>query len=305
MSSGAGREPLSVVIPTRDRPQMLDRCLAAVVRAVGAADDVIVVDSASQDAAAVADVVARHGARLVRCDLPGVGRARNAGWHAASHQIVAFTDDDVDVDAAWCDELARCFREHPEVAFVTGRLSPRPGQEASLGVAVKDEEAPLPLTSATRALFGHSANMAVRRPALVAVGGFDEAMGAGGRFRGAPEGDLFDRLLAAGFEGRYDPAARAWHDQWRRIREVVKLHFGYGVGAGARMAKLLRTDRPRFATVVVEYLWAWGLGPLPGFVLRRDWARTACTLARLGGYASGFARAIWLPVRDGHFASSS
>jgi glycosyltransferase involved in cell wall biosynthesis len=300
-----GREPVSVVVPTRDRPEMLDACLTALRRAVAPADEVIVVDSASIAATAVADVAARHDATLVRCDRPGVDRARNAGWRRAQHRLIAFTDDDVQVADDWCDALAGCFRARPDIAFVTGRLSAHPGQESGLGVAVKDDTEPMRLDLATRAMFGHSANLAVTRDALAAVGGFDEAMGAGGRFRGAPEGDLFDRLLGAGFVGCYDPAARAWHDQWRRVRDVVRLHYGYGIGSGARMAKLLRIDRRRLRRVAADYVWGWGLAPLPGHLVRRDWGRSACSLARLGGYCVGFARALVVPVRDGHFVSSS
>lgn len=304
-ADSGGSDGVTVVIPTRDRPELLATCLASVRRAVRDGDEVVVVDSASRDAAAVAAVATGHGAVVVRCERPGVGRARNAGWRAASRPLVLFTDDDVAVDSGWRDAMTACFRDHPDAAFVTGRVSAPEGQEQSLQVAVKDDVEPMALTAATRAMFGHSANLGIRRDALAAVGGWDEAMGAGGRFRAAPEGDLFDRLLAAGLTGRYEPTARAWHEQWRRVREVVRLDFGYGIGSGARMAKLLRTDRRRLRRVSADYLWGWGLRPLPGFVLRRDWARTACTAARMLGYAVGFARAIRVRVVDGHFAASS
>ena len=302
-SGGSGR--VSVVIPTRDRPELLAACLDAVARAIRAGDQVVVVDSASRDAPAVAAITEQHGATLVRCDRPGVGRARNAGWRAATADVVLFTDDDVIVDSGWRDAMVTCFRDFPDAAFVTGRVSAPPGQEQSLQVAVKDDVEAIELTATTRAMFGHSANLGVRRDALLAVDGWDEAMGAGGRFRAAPEGDLFDRLLATGHTGRYEPSARAWHEQWRRVREVVRLDYGYGIGSGARMAKLVRTDRRRLRRVFVDYVWGWGLRPLPGFVLRRDWARTACTTARMLGYTVGFARAMRVRVINGHFAPSS
>lgn len=304
-ADSVGSDGVSIVVPTRDRPELLDSCLASIQQAIRAGDEVLVVDSASRDAGAVAAIAARYGARLVRCERPGVGRARNAGWRAASHPVVLFTDDDVQVDAGWRDAMAECFRADPTSAFVTGRVSAPPSQENSLQVAVKDDLEPMVLTADTRAMFGHSANLGVLRSALAAIDGWDEAMGAGGRFRAAPEGDLFDRLLAAGYRGRYEPAARAWHEQWRRVREVVRLDYGYGIGSGARMAKLLRTDRRRLRTVAAEYLWGWGVRPLPGYVLRRDWARAACTASRMLGYLVGFARAIRVPVVNGHYAESS
>jgi len=61
----------------------------------------------------------------------------------------------------------------------------------------------------------------------------------------------------------------------------------------------------RLRIIAAEYLWGWGVQPLPGLLLRRDWARLACTAARLAGYVVGFARASSVRVIDGHFASSS
>jgi hypothetical protein len=57
-----GPPDVTVVIPVRDRPRELDRCLSA----LGRDHPVVVVDDGSADGAAVATVCARHGARLER-----------------------------------------------------------------------------------------------------------------------------------------------------------------------------------------------------------------------------------------------
>jgi GT2 family glycosyltransferase len=296
----AGRPPISVVIPSRDRPEMLDRCLASAKRALRDGDELVAVDSASADAAAYARIVASHGARLVRCDLPGVNRARNAGWRATSHALVAFTDDDVEVDAGWADELVRCFTEHPEASFVTGRVGIPEGQVTEDEVAVKDDTSPAVLDRRSTGTLGHGASLAVRREALEELGGWDESLGNGGRFRAAPEVDLFDRLFAAGRTGRYEPAARAWHDQWRSDRQLVVLHLRYGVGCGARMSKLVRTDRARLRLVAREVLWDWGIAALALHLRHHDPKRTVLACVRIAGYAVGFLQAIVVPLRDGH-----
>jgi glycosyltransferase involved in cell wall biosynthesis len=297
----AGRPPVSVVIPSRDRPGMLDRCIGAVRAALGDDDEIVVVDSASRDADAVAAVAARHHARLVRCEVKGVNRARNAGWQEARHDLLLFTDDDVVVDAGWVDGYAAASARHPDVAFFTGWLGVPDGQHSRWDVAVKDDETPGPLTPATAGVLGHGASLAVRRDALVAVGGWDESLGSGGRFASAPEVDLFDRLLLSGRTGWFEPRARAWHDQWRVSADVVPLYFRYGVGSGARIAKLVRTDRRRAAAVAWECFWRWGLLTLGQRLRERDKTGTVVTLVRMAGYVVGFARAIATPVRDGHF----
>lgn len=305
------RPPLSIVVPTRNRPDMLDRALASLGPAAGPDDEIVVVDSASDDAAATELVASRHGARVVRCNRRGETIARNAGWRAATHDLVAYCDDDVWVDAGWADALATALDDHPEAGFVTGRIDIPPDQTV-MGLAVSIIDRPLPSAydAHTPGLLGHAASLAVRRTAMESVGGFDEELGAGARFEAAPEGDLFDRMFAAGWAGRYEPGSLAWHDQWRRrLRVIVRLDYGYGKGSGARLAKLLKARRwARLRLVAHEYLWAWGLTQLWANARKRDVFLTAVTTARLGGIALGFVMGVVTPVRDGRYrgrASSS
>ncbi|HZY76948.1 MAG TPA: glycosyltransferase, partial [Jatrophihabitantaceae bacterium] len=76
--------PVTVVVPTRDRPGQLETCLASLRAALDESDELVVADSASLDPDAVAAVARGAGATLVRCARPGVGRARNAGWRAGT-----------------------------------------------------------------------------------------------------------------------------------------------------------------------------------------------------------------------------
>lgn len=295
------RPPLSIVLPTRNRPEMLARCLATVMAAVGPDDEVVVVDSASTDAAAVAGVAAAHGARLVRCERKGETVARNAGWRAARHDSIAYVDDDVWVDARWAEAFARSLAAHPAASFLTGRIEVPDHQAAtSRPVSIKSGDEPHVIDAGTTGVLGHAASLIVRREALEAVGGFDEALGAGCPFPGAPELDLFDRLFAIGRTGRYEPAALAWHDQWRERNDLVRLDFGYGQGGGARLAKLVRSDRARAQRVARDVLWVHGVRTV-AHNLRVRWEYgAAMQAAAVAGVVLGFARAVTLPVDDGH-----
>jgi glycosyltransferase involved in cell wall biosynthesis len=273
---------LTVVVPTRDRPAHLAACLEALSLVVGDDDEVVVVDSAS-----VAPVaVAAEGVRVIRLDEPGTSRARNAGWRSASHDVVAFVDDDVRVAPGWADAVRNAIVD-PSVAFVTGRLAP--GGPAERLVAVKDDDAAAVLDASTAGTLGHAANLAVRRSALVAVGGFDERLGPGSRFRAAEDLDLFDRLLAAGFVGRYEPTASGVHDQWRDRRQLLALDWGYGIGAGARLAKLARADRSRLRGAMRDWIWRAGIRDgVVGAARQRHEFGVATAVARLAGTAVGF-----------------
>lgn len=293
---------VSVVVPTRDRPERLARCLASVRAALRDGDELVVVDSASVGRDEVARVATTYADRLLRVERPGVDRARNAGWRAARHPLVLFTDDDVVVDPGWAEAFAAALERHGDAAFITGRIDAPPGRPLPWReIALKrDLEAQVfDRTSVTN--LGHGASMATRREVLEAVGGFDEALGAGGHFRAAPEVDLFDRILATGWLGRYEPSALAFHEQWREMDAIVQLDFGYGIGNGARLAKLARSDRRRARLVARNSLWDWGL-----VIAVRQWREGARRLAqasfyRVVGTMLGFARGIVTPVEAGHY----
>ena len=299
--TSSDRPPCSVVLPTRDRPDKLDRALASITAALNPGDELVVVDSASRDPAVAAVAVSR-GATVVRCDVPGVNRARNAGWRATTHQAILYVDDDVVVDAGWADALAHALDAHPGAGFVSGRIDVPTGQStAGHPVAIKDSADAAELTRRTTGVLGHSASLAVRRAALDQVGGWDEALGSGGKFKSSPEVDLFDRLFAAGWVGWYEPSARAWHDQWRGKGGMVRLDWRYGYGAGARIAKLVRTDRARAAEVATDVFWTRGLRAAFGNARRGYKTPVVLDLAGVAGATVGLLRALPVRVVRGHY----
>jgi glycosyltransferase involved in cell wall biosynthesis len=283
---------LSVVVPCRDRAGLLDACLVALTESVSADDEIIVVDSASAGAE-VAAVAVDRGARLVRSGWPGTSRARNLGARAAAGDAIAFVDDDVRVSPGWASALRVCLAAHPEAAFITGRVAvPRHQRDAHRPVAVADHDRPLEFAGVDSAVLGHGANMAVRRRPFDAVGGFDESFGPGARYRAAEDHDLFDRLLAAGFAGRYEPAVAAEHEQWRQRWALVGLEWAYGVGTGARLERLRRTSPALARNIVAASLWRDGLRTIPRSLRDGHELNVAFVGARLAATVAGFGTAL-------------
>src|SRR4051812_39670363 len=98
----------SVVVPTYRRPDLLDRCLSALVAQDfdPAACEVIVADDAAGDETRRQVEkwagASRFALRYVAVGPPhGPAAARNAGWRAARGEVVAFTDDDCVPDPGW------------------------------------------------------------------------------------------------------------------------------------------------------------------------------------------------------------
>jgi hypothetical protein len=78
---------------------------------------------------------------------------------------------------------------------------------------------------------GSGNNFVARLVTLRAVGGNDERLGPGARYRGAADMDLFRRILRSGVRARYEPDLVVEHEQAlpadRRRRQVP---YGYGMG---------------------------------------------------------------------------
>lgn len=90
------RPGVAVVIPTRDRADLLALTLRSVLSQRGVDMDVIVVDDGKRsDTAALVSALADRRLRLVRADaIHGVSAARNVGIAHVEREWVAFCDDD-------------------------------------------------------------------------------------------------------------------------------------------------------------------------------------------------------------------
>ncbi|MCA1670811.1 MAG: glycosyltransferase [Actinobacteria bacterium] len=260
-SAVAGTGKWSVVICTRNRADQLTRCLTSVAAVDHPAFEVVVVDNAPGDGATRGFVRGLAAAdprfRYVLEPRPGLSIARNAGVAAAAHDLIAFTDDDVVVDAGWLSALEEAFAASPEVTAVTGlvpaarldtaaqrffdgRVQWSSSCRARLFSADTDDAGALfPYTVGQ---IGTGANFAFRRKALLDLGSFDEALGAGSPTKGGEDLDIFLRALLGGGTIAYAPAAIVWHVHRADSCALGAQLYAYGLGLGAFAAKYL-TDR--------------------------------------------------------------
>jgi glycosyltransferase involved in cell wall biosynthesis len=291
---------IAVVVCTRDRPDMLAGSLAALAADLGPDDERVVVDSGSVDASAIAAVARAAGFRVVRVERPGLARARNAGVAATAADVIAFTDDDCRVAPGWAAAVDAAFGD-PSLGFLTGAVDA--DREARLPIAVGAHAEAHDLDAvADPTACGHGANMAFRRAALEAIGGFDEDLGAGGPLRSAEDVDSFWRLGRAGWLGRHDPAHRVTHVQWRSTAGALRISYGYGLGLGAMAVKGVRLGRVEGWRVLARGLWGNGLRRAWGDLRRGYQAGAVSSLVRTGGVAVGMARGVRRPLVGERFS---
>lgn len=219
---------LSVVVATRDRPAALGRCLEALARQSAAGLEVIVVDDASQDAAAVREAVARAcpDARVVRADGRGPAAARNRGVAAAAGAVVCFTDDDCRPDRAWAARLAAACHGGGAAAGTT-IADPAAGRCAAAAQLLTHVLQVASLhPGGDRLGFAPTCNLACPT-ALARVLAFDESFPlAAGEDR-----EWCSRLAAAGVPLHFVPAATVVHRPELGLRGLLRQQSRYGRGA--------------------------------------------------------------------------
>lgn len=114
---------ISVLIPTYQRPQDLERCLEALSKQTLAADTIIVVARASDTAtwSVLDNWQKKMPINPVIVDEPGQVKALNAGLKHANADIIAITDDDAAPRPEWLSRIKKHFMENPKVGGVGGR----------------------------------------------------------------------------------------------------------------------------------------------------------------------------------------
>jgi len=254
MTPPPGPKGVSVVICTHNGSRTLTLALQALAAQTIEVDklELIVVDDASTDGSG--DLARAAGAHVVRREKSsGLAAARNAGIHVATGEIVAFTDDDCEPDPNWLEELLKPFAD-PSVDGVTGLTVT--GSEDSvvfrflalrnplrpLPVAIVTNRDPLgrlrnylrtetgptlPLKARARVYALVGANMAIRKPLLDQLNGFDAG------FVQSEDEDLSRRahgLKSGAANFVYYPAALVRHHYRPGLKDTLRRAKIYGEG---------------------------------------------------------------------------
>lgn len=225
---------VSVIVCTYNGHRLLPACLESLERSTYGHLEVLVVDDGSRPG--IDAIVARHSQmRYVRQEHAGLGAARNFGARETRGEILAFTDDDCEADPDWVSYLVRELQGQeidacggPNIATEAGSLMERciqmsPGNPTHV------------MLDDFRAEHLPGCNLAVKREAFEAVGGFRE------RYRAAGDDvDFCWRLEFAHKRLGFAPNAVVLH----RRRESWYRFFCQQLGYG-RAEALLQWDHPQ------------------------------------------------------------
>ena len=284
---------ISIIIPTHNKCEDVQRCLSEVLAHAATHGDaeVIVIDDGSTDGTE-ARLRDSEGVPFTYCRLPGNGpaRARNEGIARAQGDIVIMVDDDAIPQPAWLDAILAPFSD-TEVVGVEGKVVPVGGQGwGPLGTSPRNLSGGVYLTC----------NIAYRRDALLAVGGFDE----GFPFPAFEDTDLAMQMKKLG-RIAWAPDALVHHPRrkWSFRRAIYEIRFNEALTRFALRYRCLGwTDRPArspFLAVAYSAVIALPLGRtlrgLRSFPNRPGPALHYTCIAACQGMVAAFL--VWLAIR--------
>lgn len=122
-TGGSDLYNLSIVIPTKDRPDDLRRCLSSVVWQLEDMDEIIIVDGGDSEITSnILTTIDEHlgKLRLLSDGTPNFTHAINLGCKAANNSIVGIVNDDIVFSETWVKSAKHWFQELPSASSIGG-----------------------------------------------------------------------------------------------------------------------------------------------------------------------------------------
>ena len=236
-------EKISVVICTRNRPKALQTCIQSILKNSDTNFELIVVDNAPDNNETKKIVEQFSSVVYVLEKRKGLDIARNTGAKTAAHNIIAYTDDDVQIPSNWISNIKTCFA-NPLTMAVTGLVIPAELNTEAQYIFEKDWSFN---KGYTPTVFGHryfldavdegvpawevgaGANMAFRREVFDLAGLFDERLDVGAAGCSG-DSEMWYRILAEGWNCNYYSHLYVFHQHRKSLKNLRKQLFSYMKG---------------------------------------------------------------------------
>jgi hypothetical protein len=222
---------ISVIVCTYNGGATLHACLTSLKCLSYPNYEVLLIDDGSVKE--VCDIARDFpNVRYIRQEHAGLSVARNLGAARAFGDIVAYTDDDCIADEDWLNYLAAGF-DDPQWVACGGPNIPPPARSQTESVVACAPGAPSHvLLNDIEAEHLPGCNLAIRKSALEAIGGFDPIYCAAG-----DDVDICWRLREAGGSLRFIPGAMVWHHRRYTVSAYLRQQCGYGKAEALLMKK--------------------------------------------------------------------
>jgi len=260
---------ISIVIPSYNRANLLERCL----RALFLLDyphliEILVVNDASTDTTSTMLHQLAQEAKTYNMQLrsihhaqqQGVAISRNTGAEAATHSLIAYIDSDCVASPSWLTDLVPLFQDQ-RIAAVGGMIRGYDRRSilgryedicSSLYMGTRPQQVRLegPLT------YLPTANLLIRRSTWQQIGGFAP-------LTQGEDVDFCRRTLLSGASIRYVPQGIVYHDYRTTLKSFLKIRAAYATAEAAllqlhpaeRRILILPPAQATFAGLIIGGVW--------------------------------------------------
>jgi mycofactocin system glycosyltransferase len=240
--------PVSIIIPSYNRVQQLERCLHALFQQdYPAPIEIIVVDDGSQDETcsrveqlSSAAPQGRQLRLLRHAQRRGIGNSRNSGSEAARYELLAYIDSDCVASPTWLRELVPAFQNANVVAVgglvraydCTSMFGRYEDVRSSLFMGLRAQQ----VRPAGPLTYLPTANLLLRREIWQQLGGF-APLNLG------EDVDLCRRLLSTGATILYLPQGTVYHDYRTTLLAFLRTRAAYASSEALLLQRCPETRR--------------------------------------------------------------
>ncbi|MFW6120331.1 MAG: glycosyltransferase [Petrotogales bacterium] len=221
---------VSIVIPTKNNADILERCLKSIQNLDYPQDqlEVIIVDGNSTDG--TVEIAKKYGCRVIFEDKGTISYARDIGVRNANGRFIAFTDADCAVGRNWIKELIKHF--DGDVAAVGGpNITPKDDTDFAkcVGLVLSFLSKPgsrygLTEEGVMEIYHNPTCNVMYRKEVLNEVGGFNYDLVT------VDDEELDYRISEKGYRILYTSSARVDHYRRPTWRKFFRMAYNYGLG---------------------------------------------------------------------------
>jgi len=237
----------SVIIPTYNRPDRVQECLASLLKLDYRRDrmEIIIVDDGSKTP--LDEIIRPYqnqiNITLIRQENSGPAKARNTGALTAKGKFLAFTDDDCTPTSDWLKELELQFNKKPDCLIGGATINALPDNiYTTASHEIINYLYSYYNSNPEESRFFTSNNFALAKELFIKIGGFDTSFSlAAGEDR-----EFCDRWLHFGYKMIYARDVKVYHAHELSLKKFWKQQFNYGRGNFSFQTITAKRHRKKF-----------------------------------------------------------
>lgn len=213
---------ISIVIPVHNSrktiAQTIEYCLSQTYRLSDL--EIITVDDGSTDD--TADIIKKYPVKYIYQNNSGPAAARNAGFKAASGEIICFTDSDCIPEKDWVRKMVDKYTSD-DVGGVGGSYDIT-NKESLLAECIHEEIVQRHRETPIETNYLGSFNVSYRRRVLEEVGGFNKSF----KHASGEDNDLSYKVKKAGYKLIFDKNIKVAHYHQTNLLKYLKEQYRHG-----------------------------------------------------------------------------